>query len=185
MTLTYFKRYRMEYDLAELPPFSAIEPEGYRLFPWRDALLETHAEVKYQSFRFEIDANVFPCLGEREGCRRLMHEIARRPGFMEPATWLIAWTPLGEPLEFCGTVQGIRDRGNLGSVQNLGITPPHRGHNLGTCLLMKALEGFRGAGLQRAFLEVTAQNAGAVRLYKRLGFRTVKTVYKAVEVAYA
>jgi len=34
-------------------------------------------------------------------------------------------------------------------------------------------------------LEVTAQNSGALRLYSRLGFKTVKTVYKAVELAYA
>jgi ribosomal protein S18 acetylase RimI-like enzyme len=184
MPLTYFKRYRMEYDLADLPP-PVPEPEGYRLVPWRASLLETHASVKYESFRFEIDANVFPCLGEREGCRRLMHEISHRPGFVSRATWLIAWCPLDEPLEYCGTVQGIQDRSHLGSVQNLGITPPHRGQNLGTCLLLKAMEGFRAEGLKRAFLEVTAQNTGAVRLYRRLGFRTVKTVYKAVEVAYA
>lgn len=185
MPLTYFKRYRMEYDLAT-PVAPSPEPEGYRLIPWRTSLLDAHAESKYQSFRFEIDANVFPCLGEREGCRRLMGEIARRPGFLPEATWLIAWCPLeGDALEYCGTIQGIRDRTNLGSVQNLGITPPHRGRRLGTCLLMKALEGFQQACLDRAYLEVTAQNTGAVRLYERLGFRTVKTVYKAVEVAYA
>jgi ribosomal protein S18 acetylase RimI-like enzyme len=32
-------------------------------------------------------------------------------------------------------------------------------------------------------LEVTSQNVGAVRLYQRLGFRKVRTVYKAVQVA--
>jgi ribosomal protein S18 acetylase RimI-like enzyme len=30
-------------------------------------------------------------------------------------------------------------------------------------------------------LEVTANNDAAVRLYRRLGFRSVKTVYKAIE----
>ncbi|MEQ8791548.1 MAG: GNAT family N-acetyltransferase [Pirellulaceae bacterium] len=175
----------MEYDLATLP-VSPGEPEGYRILPWRNSLIDEHAESKYQSFRFEIDANVFPCLGEREGCRRLMQEIARRPGFLAEATWLLVWQPTeSDAPEYCGTIQGIRDRGNYGSVQNLGVTPLHRGRNLGTCLLLKALDGFRSAGLRRAYLEVTAQNTGAVRLYQRLGFRTTKTVYKAVEVAYA
>jgi ribosomal protein S18 acetylase RimI-like enzyme len=32
-------------------------------------------------------------------------------------------------------------------------------------------------------LEVTAQNEGAVRLYRRLGFRRIKTLYKAVSLA--
>ena len=69
--------------------------------------------------------------------------------------------------------------------ENLGITPPHRGKGLGSGLLRHALLGFREIGLRRAFLEVTAQNSGALRLYQRLGFRRVRTVYKAAEVAYA
>jgi hypothetical protein len=40
-------------------------------------------------------------------------------------------------------------------------------------------------GLARVYLEVTAQNDGAVRLYKRLGFRRTKTLFKAVELAYS
>jgi ribosomal protein S18 acetylase RimI-like enzyme len=82
-------------------------------------------------------------------------------------------------------VQGIRDERGAGAIQNLGITPPHRGRGLGTGLLRRALAGFRQVGLQRATLEVTAQNSGALRLYHRLGFRTVKIVYKAAEVVYA
>ena len=32
---------------------------------------------------------------------------------------------------------------------------------------------------------MTAENDGAIRLYRRLGFVTVKTVYKAVEAVYS
>src|SRR5260370_782669 len=41
-------------------------------------------------------------------------------------------------------------------------------------------QGFGQVGLARARLEVTAQNDRAVRLYRSLGFRRCKTVYKAV-----
>ena len=87
--------------------------------------------------------------------------------------------------EYCGTIQGLCDRQGYGAVQNLGVTPLHRSQGLGTVLLGQALAGFRAAGLRRAYLEVTAQNTGAIRLYTALGFRRVRTVYKAVEVAYA
>ena len=81
MGLTYFKRYRMELNL-EGPIFEPPGlPAGYRLLAWHDSLLECHAEAKYQSFCIEIDANVFPCLGDRAGCQRLMREISRREGF--------------------------------------------------------------------------------------------------------
>ena len=49
--------------------------------------------------------------------------------------------------------------------------------------MYQALTGFRQRGLRRATLEVTAQNVGAIRLYQRLGFRKIKTVYKAAELA--
>jgi len=186
MGLTYFKRYRMEIDLAgrdfSNPKFS----RPYRLLSWDDSLLEAHAEAKYQSFRSEIDANVFPCLGELAGCHRLMHEIRLKEGFLPEATWLAMYEGEdGRTREYCGTIQGIRDGSGMGAIQNLGITPERRNLGLGTLLMRQALQGFRDAGLERAFLEVTAQNDGAIRLYQRIGFERVRTVYKAVEVAYS
>jgi GNAT superfamily N-acetyltransferase len=186
MGLTYFKRFRMEYDLTndvyfDCPPL----PAGYQLLPFRDALIEAHAATKYRSFRQEIDANVFPCLGDRDGCLRLMNEIVRRDGFLREATWLLQFRDRQSGrAEFCGTIQGVCDHGH-GSIQNIGITPAHRGRMLGTVLMSYSLEGFRRAGLRRATLEVTAQNYGAIRLYERLGFKKTKIVYKSAEVAYA
>jgi len=180
MGLTYFKRFRMEIDVHGVDPREPPLPWGYRWVSWQPELLPAHAETKYQSFRTELDANVFPCLGEFDGCVRLMQEISHKEGFLPEATWLITYDD-GRSA-FCGTIQGIRDRTGLGAIQNLGITPEHRGQGLGTCLLLKALHGFRRAGLRRAFLEVTAQNEGAIKLYRRLGFSKARTVYKAVEV---
>ncbi len=185
MGLTYFKRYRMEFDLAHLPGLPHDVPAPYWLSPWSSTLVSAHAEAKFSSFCYEIDANVFPCLGNREGCYRLMCEIARRDGFLPQATWLLEHPGPNGSSEFCGTIQGVRDKGGFGAVQNLGITPDHRGLGLGTTLLFHTLCGFREAGLRQAYLEVTAQNVRAVRLYQRLGFRTVRTVYKAADVAYA
>ncbi len=186
MGLTYFKRYRLEislsgtlFDCPRLPPY-------YHLVPWHPSLLESHADTKFRSFCSEIDANVFPCLGERDGCRRLMDEISHRDSFVPEATWLMAHQPPGQSTpEYCGTIQGLSDRHGYGAVQNLGVTPMHRSHGLGSALLFQALNGFRAVGLRRTYLEVTAQNTGAIRLYLALGFRRVKTVYKAAEVAYA
>jgi GNAT superfamily N-acetyltransferase len=184
MDLTYFKRYRMEIDLLG-QDFSDLElPPDYRFLAWDAALVDGFALAKYESFRDEIDANVFPCLGELDGCRRLMGQISRKPGFVPEATWLIAHTASDrESPEYCGTIQGLRSQDGLGAIQNIGITPDHRGRGLGTRLLFQALVGFRQSGLSRAFLEVTAQNDGAIRLYQRLGFSTANTVFKAAEVA--
>jgi ribosomal protein S18 acetylase RimI-like enzyme len=177
MNIAYFKRFWMEIDLHDISPVPTL-PAGYSWVPWDPALLEFHADVKYYSFLEEIDACVFPSLASRSGCYYLMREISRKTGFLAEATWLMAC-----PEGYCGTVQGIRDRNGLGAIQNLGIMPAHRGRGLGKALLAQALHGFRRACLGRAFLEVTAQNEAAVRLYRGMGFRCRKTVYKAVEAA--
>ena len=175
MGVTYFKRYKMEIDLHDAPSVPPL-PEGYSWVPWDPSLVGLHAEVKFQSFHEEIDATVFPSLANLQGCFHLMTEISRKRGFLPEATWLV----LGAR-GYCGTVQGIRDRPGLGAIQNLGVIPSCRGRGLGGALLLQALNGFRRCGLGRAFLEVTAKNDAAVQLYRRLGFRCRKTLYKAVE----
>lgn len=182
MDLTYFKRYRMEITLAGRSFTPRPAAFAYRFIPWDPLLLDAFAQAKYLSFRNDLDSQVFPCLGEFDGCRRLMAEIVRKPGFLPGATWLVVHTQEGSPRpEYCGTVQGIRDRYGLGAIQNLGVVPNHRQNGLGTHLMLLALDGFRRAGLSRVYLEVTAQNVGAIRLYRRLGFGTIRTVYKTVE----
>jgi GNAT superfamily N-acetyltransferase len=176
MSVTYFKRFKMEIDLYAAPALPAL-PDVYRWVPWDESLLEIHAVVKFGSFHDEIDASVFPSLGDAEGCRTLMREIRRKTGFLPGATWLINCAGV-----YCGTVQGIREHSGVGAIQNLGVLPAYRGRGLGSALLLKALEGFRSYGLGRALLEVTAQNSAAVQLYRRLGFRCRKTLYKAADL---
>jgi ribosomal protein S18 acetylase RimI-like enzyme len=177
INISYFKRFRMEIDLNHLPPPEPL-PEGFSWIAWDDSLLELHAAVKAQCFADQIDAVVFPSLSSRDGCFHLMREISRKPGFLPDATWLIA-----HGTTLCATVQGIRERSGLGAIQNLGVIAQYRGRTLGRALLLKALYGFWRAGLGRAHLEVTAQNDAAVRLYRRVGFRCRKTLYKAVDTA--
>jgi RimJ/RimL family protein N-acetyltransferase len=184
MSVSYFKRYRMEIDLRGRRFDPVPVPPGYRLMAWHPDRLADHAEAKYLSFRHEIDADVFTCLGDSDGCQKLMEEISDKEGFLPEATWLATYVGNGlEQIECCGTIQGIRLSDRLGGIQNIGITPPHRRRGVGTALITAALAGFQQVGLPRVYLEVTAQNEPAVRLYRQLGFQRTKTLYKAVEFA--
>jgi hypothetical protein len=184
MELQYFKRYRMEISAVGQEFPAPVLPAGYRFRGWSPDLLDAFALTKYLSFRGEIDSHVFPCLGDLAGCRRLMTEISRKPGFLPEATWLIEDLASCDAPRYCGTIQGIRDASGQGAIQNLGTIPECRNFGLGAALLCQAMAGFRHAGLNRVYLEVTAENTGAIRLYRRFGFVTAKTVYKAVEAAY-
>lgn len=170
----YHKRFRMELPLRALPP---VEPvAGFSFVPWADELLPLHAEVKHLCFQGELDAAVFANLSGPSGCHLLMRAIRESAGFCPQATWL-AVAPEG----CVGTVQGLLDDAGFGAVQNLGVMAGYRGRGLGEALLVRALHGFRAAGARRAVLEVTAENAVAVRLYRRLGFRSYITVYREAD----
>ena len=115
MSVTYFKRFRMEIDLRDQPTGPILLPTGYRLIAWQPDWLPEHAEAKYHSFRHEIDADVFSCLSELDGCHRLMQEIALKEGFLPEATWLAAYEA-GHDIEYCGTIQGIRATHRHGAI---------------------------------------------------------------------
>jgi len=206
MNLQYVKRYRMELDLRRWRQPCAwscspsqshsknsqslrIElPVDYRLLTWHPALVQAHAEVKYASFRGEIDALLFPCLGELEGCERLMSEIEARDGFLPEGTWLAesmgvvgSMGVAGSASEYCGTIQAIRTHKDKANIQNIGVAPYHRGRGIGTALILASLLGLHHLGIRKVGLEVTAENEGAVRLYRQLGFRTARTLYKGVD----
>lgn len=172
----YFKRHRMELPLRG-PVAPVPLPPGFALVPWTDALIDLHAEVKYQSFHDHEDAIVFASLATRTGCRDLMSAIRYRPNFCPRATWLVTGPDGG-----VGTIQGLLDENGHGGIQNLGVVPECRGLGLGRALLVAALGGFAAVGVRRAFLEVTATNAPAVRMYRSVGFRAHKTIYRGVEL---
>ncbi len=186
MGLTYFKRYKMEIRLGPENPYDCVVGPEFEFVPWSDRLLADHANVKWESFRCEMDAHVFPCLADREGCYRLMKDITNRSSFVPEATWLVNYhAPGASHRRPCGTIQGMLVAPREGAIQNLGVHPEFRDRGIGRALLFRALEGFRGVGCSHVQLEVTVQNTAAIRLYDRLGFRHTETVFKVAEVAYS
>ena len=142
-------------------------PAGYRLISWSDSLLETHAETKYLSFRTEIDCECVPLPGR---IARLLAADARNSPearLSARGDWLGAHEANGGEDEYCGTIQGIWIAAEWGRCRIWAVVPDHRGLGLGTALMRQLLEGFQRVGLERVFLEVTCQNEGAIRLYRR------------------
>lgn len=180
MSVDYFKRWKLELDLRRELPAPAL-PEGFAWVAWTPSLCRAHAWVKYQSFREEMDSQVFLSLSTLGGCRRLMEDIAAHHGFVASATWLIRFegNDIRGPIAVA-TIQGIEIGGRNGSIQNVGVLQEFRGMGLGRALMLKSLQGFQAAGCRTATLEVTARNSAAVELYRTLGFRLIRTTYRPV-----
>lgn len=60
-------------------------------------------------------------------------------------------------------------------VDVLVVSEASRGLGLGTALMERAEDRAREMGKRKMTLQVVAENAGAIRLYERLGYRTVRT----------
>jgi GNAT superfamily N-acetyltransferase len=181
MAISHFKRLLMELDLRRVELPLPRLPEGYAFAAWHPVLNDAHARAKFESFAGELDSEVFESLSDLAGCRRLMSDISRHEGFLPGATWLVRF----EGNEFsgpspCATIQGLRRSQWVGTIQNVGVVPEHRGCGLGRALLTKSLLGFRQLGIRQVRLEVTAANKSAVRLYESLGFLVRRTSYRSV-----
>ena len=182
--MRFFRRYRMELRVSEAALPAPVLPESFAWTAWRPDAADRHASAKFESFRGELDATVFPCLGELAGCRRLMADIAGQKTFLPAATWLITRRCLpDDPSSDCATIQGMAVSATLGAIQNVGVAAEVRGLGLGRALVLRSLHGFRSTGIKRVYLEVTASNDPAIELYRSLGFRTIRTMYKAAPVA--
>ena len=60
-------------------------------------------------------------------------------------------------------------------INNLALRPEYRGRGYGTALMEHVLTEAGRLGARRATLEVRSGNAGALRLYERLGFYVAGT----------
>lgn len=182
MSVTHYKRLLMEIDLRKAPRDEPSLPDGYAFAAWHPVLMPAHARAKCESFWGEIDSQVFESLSTLSGCERLMRDIAHHENFVPRATWLIRFTgnDIAGPCP-CATIQGLRQSHRVGFIQNVGVIPAHRGFGLGRALVLKALNGYRLAGVRTVRLEVTAANRPAVQLYESIGFRIQRASYRTVE----
>ena len=76
----------------------------------------------------------------------------------------------GEPAGICK----LAVRGDRGWIAGIGVTAPQRTTGVGKALMRGVLEEAAGLGLKEVWLEVLVQNEPAIRLYEKLGFRTVR-----------
>jgi GNAT superfamily N-acetyltransferase len=177
----FIKRYRMQIELAVHLPWisdSSRESDSLVWHSWHPKLAGHHAQVKWESFRQEMDGNVFPSLASREGCRQLMRELSVKNTFVPEATWLACSNEsLGKEMGV-GTIQGLRSGPVHGAIQNIGVVEAWRGRGVGKELIRRALRGFYLTGCRMVTLEVTTHNFRAIELYESVGFETIETVYK-------
>ena len=116
-----------------------------------------------------------------------MTEIAGRSGFVPRGDVALAILARRMPASpSCAARSRAWPTNKLGPIQNVGVTPAHRGQGSGhrSCCGIRWLAFSRPAS-SGSFLKSPPKTAGPAAFIERLGFKQTKVVYKASEVAYA
>lgn len=100
---------------------------------------------------------------------KALAELLAMPGAFALA---VSRRRLGPPLQTLGFLL-CREAAGEAEILTVAVAPEARGQGLGRLLIEAAAARFLAAGTGAIFLEVAADNAAALALYGKLGFRTV------------
>ncbi len=103
--------------------------------------------------------------------RRQLQYLQRAPG----AVFLVGEVDGAVVAEGIGLIRRGR-RGLSGRIYSLAVSPPARGHGLGRRLLEAMIQAMDARGVVRVYLEVESDNAAAIGLYEKSGFRRIGTL---------
>lgn len=169
-----FERNYMEVDLgrAELREGHVRRP--MYIEKWADHYQEAAAQLIAAAYRGHVDSRINDQYQNTVGARRFLYNIVQYPGcgtFFRPAS-LSAFEAING--QMCGISLASLIAPERGHITQICVSPSVRGMGVGHALLRRSLLTLRDMGCRSASLTVTAANTGAVSLYERVGFRTIR-----------
>ncbi|HVV46640.1 MAG TPA: GNAT family N-acetyltransferase [Bryobacteraceae bacterium] len=170
-----FARRLMIRDDAQPLASSAALPEGrFRFDPWEDSFLHLAGGIIAASYKGQTDSEINSQYRSPAGARRFLSNIVEFPGcglFHTPASFVVFDRHSGEAV---GMVLASFVSEEAGHISQLCVLPGLRGSGIGRELLRRSDDVLRGNGARLVSLTVTESNIGAIALYERCGFRTVR-----------
>jgi ribosomal protein S18 acetylase RimI-like enzyme len=149
--------------------------ENIQLIPWNKRFHDDAAELLYQSYRRHVDARINDQYGSVIGATRLIENIFYHQGcgdFLERVSRMAVHSRTDK---LVGILTVTRVMTHTAHIPQVGVGPQFQGLGVGTALMKAAFQDLADDGYEQVTLTVTDANAGAVRIYQRLGFETFKT----------
>jgi len=173
-----FRLYTRQFMLLDVAKKFAAAPSinsGLRLDRWHDRYMESCARLIYLAYANHIDGDINDQYRSRHGALKFLKNIVLLPGCGQfiPGASFVLRHPGSE--ELVGAVLTSEVAPGVGHTTQLCVQPGFQGHGLGRVLMRASAEALREAKFQELTLTVTSENRGAVHLYERLGFSTIKS----------
>jgi ribosomal protein S18 acetylase RimI-like enzyme len=149
--------------------------EDIELISWEKRFNDDAAEMLYQAYGKHVDALINDQYDSVIGATRLIENIFHNQGcgeFLGRVSRMAVHRPT-QKLAGILAVTSVRTR--TAHIPQVGVGPSYQGLGVGTAMMEAAFQDLAAEGFEQVTLTVTDSNAGAVRLYQRLGFETFKT----------
>jgi ribosomal protein S18 acetylase RimI-like enzyme len=146
-----------------------------RLDRWNDRYFEPCAKLIYLAYANHIDGEINDQYRSRSGALKFLKNIILLPGcghFVAGASFV-----LREPGsdELVAAVLTSEVSPGVGHTTQICVLPGYQGNGIGRMLMQTSAETLRSMKFKELTLTVTSENYGAVQLYEKLGFTTIRT----------
>jgi len=141
---------------------------------WSDHYQEAGAQLIAESYRGHVDSLINDQYRTSAAARRFLYNIVQYPGcgvFYRPASYAAFEATTGQLI---GISLASVVAPETGHIAQICVSPDVQGAGVGYALLRQSLNTLRDAQCRSASLTVTAANTGAVTLYDRVGFQTLR-----------
>ncbi|HEV3333557.1 MAG TPA: GNAT family N-acetyltransferase [Bryobacteraceae bacterium] len=171
---TSFDRLFLRLDLARAVLRESPVRHPIFIERWSDHYQDAGAQLIAEAYRGHVDSLINDQYRSGPSARRFLYNIVQYPGcgvFYRPASYAAFDVSTGR---LCGISLASVVAPQCGHIAQICVSPEMQGTGVGYALLRHSLTSLRDAQCRSASLTVTAANTGAVSLYERVGFITLR-----------
>ena len=147
---------------------------------WAHHYLDPAARLIARAYGSHVDSRINDQYRSYAGARRFLYNTSQHPGcgaFCRQAALVAVYTP---SREVCAVCLASLVEPRVGHVTQLCVAPHMSGQGVGYESIRRSLAAFRELDCEAVSLTVTESNERAVRLYERIGFRTIRRFHAFV-----
>jgi ribosomal protein S18 acetylase RimI-like enzyme len=173
-----FRLYVRQFMLLELNKMGESRTgasNGLRLARWNDRYFEPCAKLIYLAYANHVDGEINDQYRSRNGALKFLKNIILLPGCGQfvPGASFVLHEPGSD--ELVAAVLTSEVAPGVGHTTQICVQPGFQGHGLGRMLMQTSAEALRSMKFGELTLTVTSNNQSAVKLYEKLGFKTIRS----------
>ncbi|HUA87412.1 MAG TPA: GNAT family N-acetyltransferase [Bryobacteraceae bacterium] len=169
-----YPRCFMDAPLSNLARLPARPAAGIAIERWQESRQDDTARLIAAAYRGHVDSLINDQYRSPGGARRFLTNIVQYPGcgtFFAPASYAAADAASGE-------LRGISLSSlvsfDVGHITQICVANSERGKGLGYELMRHSMLALAAHGCRKVSLTVTVSNESAIRLYRQMGFTTLR-----------